>query len=152
MTSLTGYSLMEYTFLGGAANDENFVSLTTFSFQWYKSRINSTQTGWEFQYTFFWNLTGVSALSQYQMSSQYQLTVTWWRHMATEIWVDIGPGNGDTKPLPEPKLIRDDSHPPWCNFAANAQYMMGKYNLKSINIIQNCSETSQDLMMRHITT
>ena len=32
----------------------------------------------------------------------------WWRHMATEIWVNIGSGNGlvpdGTKPLPEPML------------------------------------------------
>ena len=31
-----------------------------------------------------------------------------WRHMVTEIWVNIGPGNGllpnGTKPLPEPML------------------------------------------------
>ena len=32
----------------------------------------------------------------------------WWRHMATEVWVNIGSGNGllpdGTKPLPEPML------------------------------------------------
>ena len=36
------------------------------------------------------------------------LIVAWWRHMATEIWVKIGSGNGlltdGTKPLPEPML------------------------------------------------
>ena len=32
----------------------------------------------------------------------------WWRHMATEIWVNFSSGNGllpdGTKPLPEPML------------------------------------------------
>ena len=36
-------------------------------------------------------------------------TVAWWHHRATEIWVNIGSGNGllpdGTKPLPEPMLI-----------------------------------------------
>ena len=35
-----------------------------------------------------------------------------WRHMATEIWVNIGSGNGllpdGTKPLPEPMLINSE--------------------------------------------
>ena len=37
-----------------------------------------------------------------------KLIVPWWRHMETQIWVNISPGNGllpdDTKPLPEPML------------------------------------------------
>ena len=37
-----------------------------------------------------------------------ELIVALWRHMATEIWVNIGSGNGllpdGTKPLPEPIL------------------------------------------------
>ena len=36
------------------------------------------------------------------------LIVTWWCHMATKIWINIGSGNGllpdGTKPLPEPML------------------------------------------------
>ena len=39
-------------------------------------------------------------------SAMRQLIVAYWRHMATEIWVNIGSGNGllpdGTKPLPEP--------------------------------------------------
>ena len=38
----------------------------------------------------------------------FKLIVAWWQQMATEIWVNIGSGNGllpdGTKPLPEPVL------------------------------------------------
>ena len=39
------------------------------------------------------------------------LIVAWWHHMASEIWVNFGSGNGSlpdgTKPLPEPMLTND---------------------------------------------
>ena len=42
------------------------------------------------------------------LKSLISIIVAWWRHMATEIWVNIGSGNGllpdGTKPLPEPML------------------------------------------------
>ena len=48
----------------------------------------------------------VAILSQTQCDNQ--LIVAKWRHMATEVWVNIGSGNGlmpdGTKPLPEPML------------------------------------------------
>ena len=46
---------------------------------------------------------------------RYQLIVPLWRHMATDIWVNIGSGNGlvpnDTKPLPEAMLTYHQRDP-----------------------------------------
>ena len=50
----------------------------------------------------------ISVLLFFVYVFQRELIVAWWCHMATEVWVNIGSGNGllpdSTKPLPEPML------------------------------------------------
>ena len=56
----------------------------------------------------FWITLNEIKISRTLYKWDVWLIVAWWRHMATEIWVNIGSGNGlspdGTKPLPEPML------------------------------------------------
>ena len=57
--------------------------------------------------------------------------------MATQNWINTGSGNGwlpdGTKPLPEPMLTRDFSHPSQRNFIENMQDMMTKISFMIIS-------------------
>ena len=57
------------------------------------------------------------------------LIVAYWRHMVTEIWVNIGSGNGllpdGTKPLPEP-ILTDHQWSP-------VTFILGQYHKRCLN-------------------
>ena len=60
------------------------------------------------QFAWFGEIFVVSTKMLHCISPWNQLIVAYWCHMVTQIWVNIGSGNGllpdGSKPLPEPML------------------------------------------------